>query len=388
MPVSEIVQRLEVPSPRTYAPEMTAAMMRTLQTVDSSPIESPTGSWWPGPSGWTRRSPAGLNLASVKYWVEDLDDAREDQAEQHGHRRTEVVHVDRADHEHGAAEIAAEMKKPRLIARMPCSVSLRGVTARIPMIDVITPTARTNNGNITPRSLDLGAGERCGPEDQRRDEGHLVRLEQVGRHPRTVAHVVAHVVGDHGRVPRVVLGDPHLDLADEVGPTSAALVKMPPPTRMNIARSPAEANPTSTAVILLVDQQDHGGPRQPEPDGEHPATRRRGTRSAAPSQAGLLGGVRGAHVRADGQPHTYPVMALNAAPRRKASERPNRSANSLWAASSGTGSAQEQQDRDDRHEYGHGAELAEVRLRADLDRGGDLAHLRRSLGAARTSRTR
>ena len=33
---------------------------------------------------------------------------------------------------------------------MPCSVSLRGVTARIPTIEVITPTARTNSGNITP----------------------------------------------------------------------------------------------------------------------------------------------------------------------------------------------------------------------------------------------
>jgi hypothetical protein len=33
---------------------------------------------------------------------------------------------------------------------MPCSVSLRGETARMPTIDVMTPTARTNSGNITP----------------------------------------------------------------------------------------------------------------------------------------------------------------------------------------------------------------------------------------------
>ena len=42
------------------------------------------------------------------------------------------------------------MKKPRLMAFIPCSSSLRGATARIPMIEVITPTARTNSGNITP----------------------------------------------------------------------------------------------------------------------------------------------------------------------------------------------------------------------------------------------
>ena len=42
MPVSEMkYSASRVPSPRTYAPEMTAAMMRTLQTVDSSPIEKP-----------------------------------------------------------------------------------------------------------------------------------------------------------------------------------------------------------------------------------------------------------------------------------------------------------------------------------------------------------
>ena len=44
-----------------------------------------------------------------------------------------------------------------------------------------------------------------------------VGLEQVGGHAGAVADVVADVVGDHGRVARVVLGDARLDLADEVG---------------------------------------------------------------------------------------------------------------------------------------------------------------------------
>ena len=54
-------------------------------------------------------------------------------------------------------------------------------------------------------------------EDQRGDDRDLVGLEQVGGHAGAVADVVADVVGDRGGVARVVLGDPGLDLADEVG---------------------------------------------------------------------------------------------------------------------------------------------------------------------------
>ena len=50
-----------------------------------------------------------------------------------------------------------------------------------------------------------------------------VGLEQVGRHARVVADVVADVVGDHGGVARVVLGDARLELADEVGADVGAL---------------------------------------------------------------------------------------------------------------------------------------------------------------------
>ena len=59
--------------------------------------------------------------------------------------------------------------------------------------------------------------ERRHAEDDRGDERDLVALEQVGGHAGAVADVVADVVGDRGRVARVVLGDAGLDLADEVG---------------------------------------------------------------------------------------------------------------------------------------------------------------------------
>ncbi len=61
----------------------------------------------------------------------------------------------------------------------------------------------------------LGEGEHA--QQHHGDRGHRVGLEQVGRHPGAVADVVADVVGDHRRVAGVVLGDPRLNLADEVG---------------------------------------------------------------------------------------------------------------------------------------------------------------------------
>ena len=54
-------------------------------------------------------------------------------------------------------------------------------------------------------------------EQHHGDRRDCVGLEEVGRHARAVADVVTDVVGDHGRVPRVVLGDAGLDLADEIG---------------------------------------------------------------------------------------------------------------------------------------------------------------------------
>ena len=61
------------------------------------------------------------------------------------------------------------------------------------------------------------AGREGGAEQHHGDGGDRVGLEEVGRHAGAVADVVADVVGDHGRVARVVLGDARLDLADEVG---------------------------------------------------------------------------------------------------------------------------------------------------------------------------
>ena len=60
-------------------------------------------------------------------------------------------------------------------------------------------------------------------EQHHRGGRHAVGLEQVRRHAGAVADVVAHVVGDHRRVARIVLGNVRLDLPDEVGADVGAL---------------------------------------------------------------------------------------------------------------------------------------------------------------------
>ena len=67
------------------------------------------------------------------------------------------------------------------------------------------------------RDLAGEAGEGQHAEEHHGHGGDRVGLEEVGGHAGAVADVVADVVRDHGRVARVVLRDPGLDLADQVG---------------------------------------------------------------------------------------------------------------------------------------------------------------------------
>ncbi len=56
--------------------------------------------------------------------------------------------------------------------------------------------------------------DRC--QHHRGDSGDRIRFEQVGRHAGAIADVVTDVVGDGGRVARVILGNSGLDLADKI----------------------------------------------------------------------------------------------------------------------------------------------------------------------------
>jgi hypothetical protein len=77
-------------------------------------------------------------------------------------------------------------------------------------------------GRIGPAGLE-GDGVDADAEDHRADVLGGGGLEQVGAAAGAVADVVADEVRDHARVAGVVLGDPGLDLADEVRPDVSRL---------------------------------------------------------------------------------------------------------------------------------------------------------------------
>ena len=114
-------------------------------------------------------------------------------------------------------------RKPRLIGAIADLSLSVARTANTPTIDASTPIARAREREERagrPRAAGWCgkiACERGNAEDDRRDQRDFVRLEEVGGHAGAVTDVVTDVVGDRGRVTRVVFGDAGFDLADEVG---------------------------------------------------------------------------------------------------------------------------------------------------------------------------
>ena len=134
-------------------------------------------------------------------------------------------------------------------------------------------------------------------QDQAGDDGDFVGLENVRRHAGTIAHVVAHQVGDHRWVPRIIFWDPGLHFAHQVGAhigrfgVDAAAHpheerhQRPPETeaQQGIRRGDAE------------DDEDDRSTEQPQPVGEH-----------AGDRAGPVGdpqGVPEGPARGGGNPH-------------------------------------------------------------------------------------
>ncbi len=66
------------------------------------------------------------------------------------------------------------------------------------------------------QEYEIGRRELQRAEEHDRDRSHRIRFEQVGRHSRTVADVVADVVGDDRGIAWIVLGNSGLDLPDEI----------------------------------------------------------------------------------------------------------------------------------------------------------------------------
>ena len=144
-------------------------------------------------------------------------------------------------------------------------------------------------------------------EDQRGDQHHGVRLEQVGGHAGAVADVVAHVVRDGRGVARVVLGDALLDLADEVGADVGGLgedAAADPDEHGEQRGTEAEALEHGRRVTL-VDQHDRRRAEQAETHGEEAddAAGAEGDAHRVGGTVGLAGRGGDAEVGPGGEPH-------------------------------------------------------------------------------------
>ena len=159
---------------------------------------------------------------------------------------------------------------------------------------------------------DLRRREVDGAEEHDGDERDRVGLEEVGGHAGTVADVVADVVGDHGRVSRVVLGDSRLDLADEVGADIGGLgVDAAAEAGEDRDQRAAEGKTDEVlgcGVLALVEPLDEnpvvaGHAEQPEADNQQARDRPGGECDPQRRRDALLGCLRGTDVRADRDVH-------------------------------------------------------------------------------------
>ena len=246
------------------------------------------------------------------------------------------------------AEITAEMKKPRLIADMP----ERSLGARRHGEDADDGGDDADGGD-DQRVDQAEVAEGDLAQDQRRDERDGVGLEQVGRHARAVADVVADVVGDRRRVARVVLGDALLDLADEVGADVSSLGEdAAADTHEHREQRGTEAEALEhLGGVALVDEHDERGTEQAEADGEH-------ARDAAGAErdlhrllltAVLAGGGGDADVAAHREPHAHVAGDRG---EHRADEEEDAAADALAV---GVGRQQEEQEEDDDREDRRGS---------------------------------
>ena len=244
------------------------------------------------------------------------------------------------------------------------------------------------------RVVGVDRTERGDAEDDRRDQRDLVALEQVRGHARAVTDVVADVVGDRRRVPRVVLGDALLDLAHEVGADVGRLgedAAAHPHEQRDEGPAEPEADEDRGAHVL-EDHDDQGRAEQPEADREHPGDAAGPERHPQRSREGAgAGGGRGTDVAAhrkahadeagergqegagdEGEGPVDPRLGERQPADRRDAREPGRHCD--------LGGRHEDDDRDRDQDHRDGAELtAEIRHRAFLDRLGDLDHGRRAL---------
>ncbi len=149
------------------------------------------------------------------------------------------------------------MRKPRLIGAMADFSSSRARTMNTPTIEASTPTARAASGKRAPTAHSSGlsgkmrwkAGTPRMIEATRVTSYDSNRSEAMPAQSPTLSPTLsAMVAGLRGSSS----GMPASTLPTRSAPTSAALVKMPPPTRRNRASSePPNPNPMRIAELVF-----------------------------------------------------------------------------------------------------------------------------------------
>ncbi len=138
-------------------------------------------------------------------------------------------------------------------------------------------------------------------QDDAGDNGHLVALKDIGGHAGKVAHVIAHQVGHHRGVTRIVLGNARLHFADQVRSDIRGLgiyTAADPHDQRHERRSETETQQRIRCGFLIDEEDDHS-PEQTETVGEH-----------AGDGPGTVGGAQGA-VEAGTRQRCNPDVALD-----------------------------------------------------------------------------
>ncbi len=331
------------------------------------------------------------------------DGLREDQPHHHGRHAPEadlierrplgvadVPEADRADADHGDDAGRQEAPVDRLQGVRLALLRLHRVHTDDRCDD--PDGARRQREDEPDRRVHTDGAERRDAEDYRGDEGHFVRLEEVGGHARAVADVVADVVGDRCGVARIVLGDSRLDLADQIGTDVGGLREDPATdTQEEGQQRAAEAEShEDRRARVLEDRDDHGRTGEAQPDREHPGDtpgaerdmERLGERAGA-------GGSSRPDVAARRERHADVARETRHDAARYERERPGYSRHceaetaaapreALGLGDLGRGDEDDDRERDEDHQ--DRAELAlEIGPCALLDRRRDLDHLRSAL---------
>ena len=192
-------------------------------------------------------------------------------------------------------------------------------------------------------------------------------LEQIGAAAGAVAHVVAHQIGNHRRVARVVLRDTRLHLAHQVG---ADVSRLGVDAAAKLRKQRHETGPEAVAhnqegdLLVLDAHQPQQQEQAADPDQAHGDDEQAGHRAAAKCDAQAVvqagaGGGRRADVGANGDEHAD--IARDAGAQGAKNERPgdvNRHLDAVHRIGSvfgpDVGVQHEEDDRDRHRQHGDG----------------------------------